>query len=217
MDQSQFKCAFDEIVSIDTLIPNPKNPNKHPKKQIELLSKIIKTQGQRAPIVVSKRSGFITKGHGRLEAIKALGWTHAAVDFQEYESEAMEYADMVADNKIAELAHTDMKFVIDTLPSAGIGLDFDFDLLGVPDFREDFLDNVQVDLQTEGEMGWSKELDEKNDYIVLLFDSKESFKQACEKFGIETVKTNLSTSGNPNFMIEGIGRVVDGKAVIEKL
>ena len=34
-------CSFDELVSVDSLNPNPKNPNKHPDSQIELLSKNI--------------------------------------------------------------------------------------------------------------------------------------------------------------------------------
>ena len=125
-------CAHTELVDIDALIPNPRNPNTHPPKQIELLSKIIKHQGWRAPIVVSERSGFITKGHARLAAAKLGGWTQVPVDRQPYATEADEWADMVADNKIAELAETDdaiLKLLAADLPG-----DFDFDLLGIPDF-----------------------------------------------------------------------------------
>lgn len=110
---------------------NPKNPNKHPDRQIELLAKIIDYQGQRSPIVVSKRSGFITKGHGRLMALKKLGWEKAAVDMQDYESEAQEYADVVADNKIAELAKHDDSMMIDEIKHLGIE---DFELLGLENF-----------------------------------------------------------------------------------
>ena len=127
-----FKCAHTEIVDLHKLQPNPKNPNKHPYRQIELLAKIIDYQGQRAPIVVSNRSGFITKGHGRLMALQKLGWTKAAVDYQDYESEAQEYADVVADNKIAELAKHDDSMMIDTLRD--MDFDLDFELLGMDDF-----------------------------------------------------------------------------------
>lgn len=132
------KCAHTKVVELDTLVPNPKNPNKHPKEQITLLAKIIKHQGQRAPIVVSKRSGFVTKGHARMMAIKQIGWDKAAIDEQEYKNEADEYADMVADNKIAELANTDLSMVLSDV--LDLGPDFDFDLLGIPDFKlpEDF-------------------------------------------------------------------------------
>ena len=99
-----FKCAHTDVIELHKLQPNPKNPNNHPERQIELLSKIIDFQGQRAPIVVSKRSGFVVKGHGRLEAMKKLGWQSAAVDSQDYKNEAEEWADLVADNKIQELS-----------------------------------------------------------------------------------------------------------------
>lgn len=63
-------CAHDAIVAIEKLIPNPKNPNTHPDAQIQALGRIIRQTGWRAPITVSKRSGFIVKGHGRLAAAK---------------------------------------------------------------------------------------------------------------------------------------------------
>lgn len=127
----KFECAHDALVDVHTLQPNPKNPNAHPARQIELLAKIISYQGQRSPIVVSNRSGFIVKGHGRLDAVKKLGWAQAAVDYQDYENEAQEYADMVADNKIAELAEHDDNAMIDGIKTLGIT---DFELLGLDGF-----------------------------------------------------------------------------------
>lgn len=59
-------CAYDDLADITTLVPNSRNPNQHPQKQIELLAKIIKNQGWRAPITVSNRSGFVVRGHGQL-------------------------------------------------------------------------------------------------------------------------------------------------------
>lgn len=101
-------CAYDEMVTIERCIPNPRNPNTHPKKQLELLSKIINGQGWRAPITISRRSGFIVRGHGRLSAAKLLGLSEVPVDWQDYESEAEEYADLIADNRLAELSEIDI-------------------------------------------------------------------------------------------------------------
>jgi DNA modification methylase len=123
-------CAYDELVEVHKLIPNPKNNNKHRDEQIDRLSKIIDYQGMRSPVVVSKRSGFITKGHCRLEAIKKLGWDKVPVNFQDYESEAQEYADMTADNEIARWANLDL----DQLNADIKELDIDIDLLGIEDF-----------------------------------------------------------------------------------
>lgn len=112
--------------------PNPKNANKHPEDQIKRLAQIIDYQGMRSPIVVSKRSGFITKGHGRLEALKELGWKEAPVDYQEYENDAQEYADIIADNEIARWANTDLAMV--NTEMLDLGPDLDIDMLGIKDF-----------------------------------------------------------------------------------
>ena len=100
-------CAHTRIALTSSLKPHPRNPNTHPAKQIEIFGKVVRTLGWRAPIVVSRRSGFVIKGHGRLDAAKLLEMPMVPVDFQEYESEATEWADMLADNRIAELAETD--------------------------------------------------------------------------------------------------------------
>ena len=85
-------CAHDAIVPLKDLRPNPKNPNQHPPEQIKLLASIIRATGWRAPITVSKRSGLVTKGHGRLMAAQLDDLTDAPVDYQDYASEAEELA-----------------------------------------------------------------------------------------------------------------------------
>ena len=102
------QCAHEELQPIEELKAHPKNPNQHPERQVELLAKIIAATGWRSPIVVSKRSGFITKGHGRLLAAFKAGFTEVPVDLQDYDSEEEELADMVADNDIADLAEMDL-------------------------------------------------------------------------------------------------------------
>lgn len=141
-------CANTGVVSIDTLQPNPRNPNRHPKAQIELLAKIIRHQGWRNPVVVSARSGFVVKGHARIEAAKILGATAVPVDLQKYESEAQEWADMVADNKIAELAQTDIDIVRQLILDMNGAIDID--LFGIPDFQiEPFIIDDEKELGAE--------------------------------------------------------------------
>ena len=114
----RIECVYDKLVSVDELVPNPNNPNRHPPHQIMMLAKIIKAQGFRRPIVVSNRSGFIIVGHGRYEAAQYLGMPKVPVDYQDYATEAEEWADMLADNRIAEMAERDndeLKIVLDKL------------------------------------------------------------------------------------------------------
>lgn len=100
-------CAYDEIVQIDKVIPNPKNPNQHGAEQIAMLAEIIKQAGWRNSITVSTLSGFIVKGHGRLLAAEYGGLTEVPVEYQHYNTEADELADLVADNRLAEMAEMD--------------------------------------------------------------------------------------------------------------
>lgn len=120
-------CAHDSIEDITKLIPNPRNPNKHPRNQIELLAKIIMNAGWRGPVTVSTRSGFIVRGHGRYEAAKIMQVEQIPVDFQNYASEAEEWADLIADNRIAELSRMDTTGLKELLLEIDTGA-FDMDL-----------------------------------------------------------------------------------------
>ena len=122
-------CAYDEIIPSAKALPNPQNPNKHPDKQINLLAEIIKQQGWRAPITISTRSGYIVRGHGRLMAARLLGAESVPVDFQNYESDAAEKADMIADNRIAEFSDLDDDILAELLEQIN-GTDFDIELSG---------------------------------------------------------------------------------------
>lgn len=115
IDDVKVYCSHNKIVKLTELKQNPKNPNTHPERQLELLGKIIKVQGWRNPITVSIKSGYIVRGHGRLLAAMYEGLTEAPVDYQYYETEEEEIADLVADNRIAELAEIDKSILNDIL------------------------------------------------------------------------------------------------------
>lgn len=120
------RCAHSKMVPVSTLQRHPRNPNTHPEAQIKLLANIIANTGFRAPIVVSTRSGYITKGHGRLDAAELLGLKYVPVDFQDYDSAEAEMADMVADNKIASLAEMDRAVLKEIMEELDTGA---FDML----------------------------------------------------------------------------------------
>lgn len=100
-------CSFTKMMPIGELKENPKNANYHDREQIEILANAIKNTGWRTPIGISSRSGYIVRGHGRFAAAKALGLTEVPVDVQHYDSESQELADLLADNKIADLGQTE--------------------------------------------------------------------------------------------------------------
>ena len=123
------KCTYSELVAPDKLKEHPANPNKHSDEQISVLAKIISATGIRAPIVVSKNSGFIVAGHGRLLALKKIGAKEIPVDYQEFANEAEEKSHLIADKKLAEMSEMDPKILKDLIEDLDTG-DNDLDLTG---------------------------------------------------------------------------------------
>lgn len=132
-------CKYDALVPWRSLKPHPKNRNKHPKGQVERLTKLIEYQGVRAPIVVSKRSDYIVKGHGTLLAMQAIlkesNEVTVPVSYQDFDSEEQEYAFVQSDNAIASWAELDLAGI--NADVGDLGPDFDIDLLGINGFTID--------------------------------------------------------------------------------
>ena len=125
-------CKYDDLLELNKFKPHPKNRNKHSKEQIDRLVKLYGYHGIRHPIIVSKLSGYIVAGHGRLEAARKAKLPTFPVVYQEFENEEKEYAFLQADNAIALWAELDL---------SGIGEDiidfdpnFDSDMLGIKNF-----------------------------------------------------------------------------------
>lgn len=138
-------CAFDEVVEINKLKENPRNPNTHPSVQIDLLAQIIRKTGWRAPITVSNLSGFIVKGHGRLQAAKAAGFKHCPVEYQNFSDEEEEMAALLADNKLAELAEIDVEKLTE------IFKDYEFEDLSLTGYSQEEFDEL-VEVFEEAEL-----------------------------------------------------------------
>ena len=168
-------CAHTGIVDIQTVRPNPRNPNRHPDSQLALLGKIIKGQGWRSPITISALSGLVVKGHARLAAAGLLGLTCVPVDVQHYASPEAEMADLLADNRIAELAELDAGALKDLLQELDTGA-FDMDMTAFDhDALERLMNQYQPDLTgapvTQGQMdaaGTGSGMGERGDVKMKL-------------------------------------------------
>lgn len=203
MTEIPVHCANDKLEDVEKLVAHPKNPNKHPKKQVEMLAKIIRAQGWRSPVVVSKRSGYVVAGHGRIEAARLLGEDKVPVNVQEFETEAEEYAHLMADNKIAEYAELQTDKIGELLEDLK-KVDFDLDLTG---FSENDLSKAFKEEEAEPEVQFSEEIGESNNYVVLVFKNDIDWLNAQTHFNLET---KYSKRANGKAWSAGIGRVIDG-------
>jgi hypothetical protein len=103
----RYECRYDELVDIGKIQRNPCNPNKHSVEQIQRLARVIERNGWRNPLVVSKRSGYLVKGEGRLLASISLDLDVVPVEYQDYATDDEEWSDLIADNKMSELSVQD--------------------------------------------------------------------------------------------------------------
>ncbi len=106
-DEPEVNCIFSKMVAIEKVKPNPDNPNIHPEEQIKVLAGVLRAHGWREAIIVSNRSGMVVKGHGRLQTAKALKIKRVPVEFQDNVDQQAEYADMIADNRVAQHSYVD--------------------------------------------------------------------------------------------------------------
>ena len=170
-------CAYDKLVKVEELIPHPKNPNTHPQNQIKILAQNIRYHGWRHPIVVSKLSGYIVAGHGRLEAAQELGVSIVPVEYQNFASEDNELAVLVGDNRLAELSTLDLNGLQDIIDGFKAS-DFDTILAGFePTDLDALLGEQKPDFGDEKE----KELSQSE---VTIQAGNYRFRMSQEDFGI---------------------------------
>ena len=170
-------CAYDKLVKVEELIPHPKNPNTHPQNQIKILAQNIRYHGWRHPIVVSKLSGYIVAGHGRLEAARELGVSIVPVEYQNFASEDNELAVLVGDNRLAELSSLDLNGLQDIIDGFKAS-DFDTILAGFePTDLDALLGEQKPDFGDEKE----KELTQSE---VTIQAGNYRFRMSQEDFGV---------------------------------
>jgi DNA modification methylase len=144
MSEIEIKSKEIKIIPIEQITEHPKNANRHSIEQIERLCKLIRYQGFRSPLIISKRSGFLVSGHGRKMAAEKLGLKELPCVYQDFENEAQEYAYVISENEIARWAELDKHSVYTELKDLDLE---DIELLGLEDFE--LPDVEELDPQTD--------------------------------------------------------------------
>lgn len=107
--------------NLDELAPDPANPRAHPDVNMEAIMASLRRFGQAEPLVVQVGTNRIIAGHGRLAAMRKLGWREA--DVVELDVTSMDAAALgIALNRSAELAEWDdatLSTILQELDAAG--------------------------------------------------------------------------------------------------
>lgn len=155
-------------LKIDDITPYEKNAKIHTEEQIEQIKKSIQEFGMNDPIAVWGKNNTIVEGHGRLEALKQLGYTEVDCIRLDHLTDEERKAYTLAHNKINMNTGFDIDLLDEELDSIE---DIDMSEFG-------FLDNEEVNLDdffTEAEE--SKKEEKEKDTITCPYCHKQFTKE----------------------------------------
>lgn len=168
-------------VPIDSVCADPENENKHDARSIRAIAASMREFGQRSPIVVNAKTGFISAGNGRHAAAKTLGWDYIAVVATE-DDEAAHAAWRISDNRTADFS------------------DFDEELLqrGLLLMKEKtpdlFLDLELAELEGKTTPKETKEVEVKQTFALLVdFETEAAQRKYHDKWTKEGLTVQVRT------------------------
>jgi ParB-like chromosome segregation protein Spo0J len=169
--------------SIDEARLDPANENVHDEGSIAAIAASLARYGQRTPIVVNKKTGYIAKGNGTWLAARKNGWTKLAMVFVTDDA-STHTGYRLADNRTAQLAHFD-----DERLAASIAL--------LKEQEEDLfaalqLEALEVSLPAEPTDA-AEEAADKDWAVLIECDSEKQANRLFDRLAREGLKCKLQT------------------------
>ncbi|WP_395736300.1 hypothetical protein [Prosthecobacter sp.] len=194
-DGIRVHCLHAEIVPADQLKLFPGNYRKHKAKQLDRMLKVVNGNGWRRCAVVSKLSGYVIKGNGMVQLAQRNG-LHVPIEYQDYKSRAEELRDLVADNKLAELAEDDDDALKKLLSEIDVA---DLECAAVTSEElEALIRDAEI---PEAEFPITAKLHERYDYVLVFTTNESDFAFLQTLTGVEPERS-YKKSGI------GIGRAI---------
>jgi len=170
-------------IPITELNPDPTNARLHSIRNIEAIKASLNKFGQRIPIVVQKQGMIVRAGNARLEAARAIGWTHiAAIVVDETDLDAIAFG--IADNRTAELAEWDRDVLTKLLAELQSDESIEHIVTGFNDAEINnllsFINENNAPLELEAQY-----------YVTIEVDSEERQKQLFEEMTERGLKCRL--------------------------
>lgn len=157
-------------VGIDTIKEYEKNAKLHPKEQIEQIKKSIEEFGNNDPIAVDENN-VIIEGHGRIRALKELGYKEVDVIKLTHLTEEQKKAYILTHNKLTMNSDFDIDLLNEELDNI-INIDMaDFGF----EFAED-IDEEEIQIDTS-----EKEIEDKS-VLIVEAESEERLEELYDEF-----------------------------------
>ena len=223
MEALKVTCDVQSRETYTNLIPIQGDLKSLSKESYEKLKRSILKHGIHSPVFVWENEGKlnILDGHQRVRTYGQLekeGFMIPPVPIIKIEATDIKKAKEILLTLVSQYGKIESEGLYEFALQGGFEFEdlkeYDLPNFDLGEFEDDFFkDPIEP---VVGEIDFSKEIDEKNDYIVLLFNNKEEFKAACEKFKVAPVRCSLAANSNPNMEIVGVGRILDGQKTIQE-
>lgn len=136
-----------EKISIEKIKPYEKNAKLHPQEQIDQIKQSIEQFGMNDPIAVWGKDNIVVEGHGRLMALKEMGYKEVDCIRLDHLSEEERKAYTLAHNKLTMNTDFDIDMLNEELldiPDIDMS-EFGFEIVKEPENTEVQEDNFDVD------------------------------------------------------------------------
>jgi len=115
---------------VGALQPDSRNARLHPERHIKQLATSIEAFGFNCPLLID-RDDRVIAGHGRLLAVKHLGWQEVPIIRLEHLTPEQVRAYAIADNRLCDVSTWDERLLGENLKElADADLNFDLDAIG---------------------------------------------------------------------------------------
>lgn len=100
-------CGFTQLMDPKGLVEHPDNNNLHSQEQIEIMKHVLRANGWRKPVLVSRSNLRIITGHLAVMTALEMGLEEIPVELQDFASRIEEVKHLTADNEIARISEFD--------------------------------------------------------------------------------------------------------------
>lgn len=189
-----------EYVDINSIKPYKKNAKKHPKKQIEQIKNSIEMFGMDDPIAVWNNE--IVEGHGRLLALKELGYKEVPIIRLDHLTDEERKAYTLIHNKLTMNSDFDIDILNEELENIDdIDMsEFDFDL-DIDDDIDDFKENERHRTNDSYNLGLVDIENSTNDFWQMPIIENDNFIPS-DLIGFNYAKTSENKKTGIHFYLD---------------
>ena len=194
------------------LVPHPDNWRTHPLLQQEALEGVLDEVGWVQRIIVNERTGRVVDGHLRVELAVRRNEPAVPVLFVDLD-ESEEALVLATLDPVAALAKADAQRLSRVLERTSPENE------ALAEFLEHLADSLGAQRKAKEpppERPISKELFERHDYLVLVFENDLDWAAACQFFDLQTV-VSAQVDEKTTLRKRGRGRVLDGAEFLAKV